>query len=325
MRLPLPFPIGGVNAYLLDGDPLTLIDTGTRWPPSVAALEHALAGRGRRVEDVELLFLTHHHDDHAGLAQVIRERSGCVVAAHELVADLLADEPASRAAEERYAAGLLRSNGAPPEIVATVAETSRAARAMVASVTVDRRLCDGDAILAGGREHRVHLRPGHSPTDTLLVDDSGVALVGDHLLSRTTPALLAHHRSAAVEEIGRPRLLPQYRASLAATRALDLQLALPGHGAAIEAPSAEIDRRLAEQETRASDLLRRLPGKPVSAWETVVASWPGRRLDSNGHPVSMSFVLACDMLALLDLLLEQGQVVEHHGEDGVIRYAPRPA
>ena len=291
----------------------------------MTALEHALAERGRRVEDVELLFLTHHHDDHAGLAHVIRERSGCVVAAHELVAELLADEPASRAAEERYAAGLLRTNGAPPELVATVAETSHAARAMVASVAVDDRLHDGDTLLAGGREHRVHLRPGHSPTDTLLVDDHGVGLVGDHLLSRITPALLAHHRSAAVEEIGRPRLLPQYRASLAATRALDLQLALPGHGAAIDAPSALIDRRLADHEARASDLLRQLPGKPASAWEIVVASWRARRLDSTDHPVSVSFVLACEMLALLDLLLEQGRVVEHHGEDGVIRYARCPA
>jgi len=41
----------------------------------MTALERALAVHALRVEDVELLVLTHHHDDHAGLAADVRARS----------------------------------------------------------------------------------------------------------------------------------------------------------------------------------------------------------------------------------------------------------
>ncbi len=46
------------------------------------------------------------------------------------------------------------------------------------------RLSDGDLIRAGGRDLRILARPGHSTTDTLLVDEhSSTAFVGDHLLA----------------------------------------------------------------------------------------------------------------------------------------------
>ena len=41
------------------------------------------AEHGYALADIELLLLTHHHLDHAGLAQTLRERSGATVAAHQ--------------------------------------------------------------------------------------------------------------------------------------------------------------------------------------------------------------------------------------------------
>ena len=75
IQAPLPH-IGSVNTWLLRGDPLTLVDTGPRRTRRFSALEAGLATRGLRVEDIELVIVTHHHLDHSGLAATIAARSG---------------------------------------------------------------------------------------------------------------------------------------------------------------------------------------------------------------------------------------------------------
>src|SRR3954454_13730848 len=89
--LPLPLAyVGTVNAWLLRGDPITLIDTGPREERALAALEAGLGPQGLRVEDVELVLATHHHLDHAGLAATIQRRAGATVAVLDRTADYLA-------------------------------------------------------------------------------------------------------------------------------------------------------------------------------------------------------------------------------------------
>src|SRR5438876_9586377 len=69
-RLPLrtPFAVGAVNAYLLAGEPLTLVDTGPATEEAWADLEAGLAGLGYGVGDIGRVLLTHGHVDHWGLA-----------------------------------------------------------------------------------------------------------------------------------------------------------------------------------------------------------------------------------------------------------------
>src|ERR1700752_5277177 len=87
VRIPLPLPhIGHVNAWLLKGEPLTLIDTGPHNEAALSALEAGLARAGVRVDDIELVLVTHHHLDHSGLAATIAARSGARVGAYERAA-----------------------------------------------------------------------------------------------------------------------------------------------------------------------------------------------------------------------------------------------
>lgn len=64
--LPTPFAVGDVNAYLLKGDTLSLIDAGPKTPEAYIALERGIKEAGYSFNDVEQVFLTHHHPDHAG-------------------------------------------------------------------------------------------------------------------------------------------------------------------------------------------------------------------------------------------------------------------
>jgi glyoxylase-like metal-dependent hydrolase (beta-lactamase superfamily II) len=319
LRLPIPFPIGHVNAYLLLGDPLTLVDPGPHWPETLAALEAGLAGEGLRVEDIELLVLTHQHEDHAGLAGALRERAGCTVAAHEGVAALLGDEPASRAAEDLYEIGLMRLHGTPERVLETVDEASQDAREFSRSVTVDRVLRGGDELIAGGRRLAVHLRPGHSPTDTILVDDAGIAIAGDHLLASGPVATVAHRPpTGPADPRTRDSALLEYRRSLAATSGLGLVLGLPGHGERVEDPANAIRERLALHERRAASILRRLQAGPRTAWQLVDEIWGGDSVTRSDRAMSVAFIVLSDLLGSLDLLVDDGRAVAREDADRIV-------
>src|SRR3954453_14433625 len=92
--IPLPLAdIGSVNAWLLPGDPVTLIDTGPRDDGALSALEAGLQREGLRIEDIERLVAPHPHLDPVGPAATIQRRSGATVAVLDRVADYVARYP----------------------------------------------------------------------------------------------------------------------------------------------------------------------------------------------------------------------------------------
>ena len=123
VAIPLPLAhVGSVNAWLLRGDPVTLIDTGPRDDEALAALEAGLGRHGLRVEDIELLLATHHHLDHVGLAATIQRRSGATVAVLDAVADYAARYSAQVEEDRRFARALMRHHGVPESLVADTDE-----------------------------------------------------------------------------------------------------------------------------------------------------------------------------------------------------------
>ena len=71
IEVPTPFPVGAVNCYLIEGSPLTLIDTGPKTKEARLALDDTLGQIGYKISDVEQILLTHGHIDHFGLTSDI--------------------------------------------------------------------------------------------------------------------------------------------------------------------------------------------------------------------------------------------------------------
>jgi glyoxylase-like metal-dependent hydrolase (beta-lactamase superfamily II) len=67
------------HAFLLVGERLTLVDTGT--PGSAGAIEGYIRRLGRSPEELELIVLTHYHDDHKGAVSRLRQGRSIRVAA----------------------------------------------------------------------------------------------------------------------------------------------------------------------------------------------------------------------------------------------------
>ena len=131
------------------------------------------------------------------LVATLQRRSGASVAMLERVADYAGRYSAEIEEDRRFARALMTHHGAPDQVIADTEEFWSYIRATTESFQADVRLADGDRVRAGGRSLRVIARPGHSTTDTLLVDDrDGIAFVGDLLQIQTAKQRYAGYLDA---------------------------------------------------------------------------------------------------------------------------------
>ena len=87
IELPTLFGMKTVNAYLLKGDEVVLIDSGENTDASYAALKSGLKEQGLVINDVDRIIITHAHVDHMGMAQRIGSEANARVWVSELVKD----------------------------------------------------------------------------------------------------------------------------------------------------------------------------------------------------------------------------------------------
>src|SRR3972149_6612512 len=111
------FPVGPINTYLLEGDPLTLIDCGPKHAEPLAALEAGLAGHGYRIEGIRQLILPHHHVAHVGLGKTVAARSGADVITHPFNTPYLSNYEAERVRNLPFYEQIWREGGVPEDIV----------------------------------------------------------------------------------------------------------------------------------------------------------------------------------------------------------------
>ncbi len=315
LAIPTPFMVGRVNAYLIEDTPLTLVDSGPNSAKALDELEQALARRGHAVEDIELLVITHQHMDHFGLASILARRSGAEVAALDRLAPFLASYGHQTDLEDRFAERLMLRHGIPPEIVTALRAVSAGFRAWGSAVEVTRPLTDGSVLQLRDRALRVLHRPGHSPSDTVFVDESrAMMLAADHLIAHISSNPLLARPLDADEEYTepRPQALITYMESLERTRAMELSLVLPGHGRPITDHAALIDERFRMHARRAEKMLRLIASEPRTAHEIAQEMW-------GNVAVTQAYLTLSEVLGHVDLLLRDGAVVEEERE-GVVRF-----
>jgi glyoxylase-like metal-dependent hydrolase (beta-lactamase superfamily II) len=313
LPVPTPFAVGRVNCYLVDDDPLTLVDTGPNSATSLTVLEAALAEHGRRVEDLGRIVITHQHIDHIGLVAILADRSGAEVCALDRLAPWLARYSEAMEGDDAFAEAIMLRHGIPADICIALRAVTRSYRAWGAEATVTTPLADGATLPFAGRAWRVLHRPGHSPSDTVFLDEaSGELIGGDHLIKHiSSNPLIA--RPLDGSSAARPKALVAYLASLRATRELDARVVLPGHGEPVDDHRALIDERFRMHERRARKLHRLIAERPRTAHELAQELW-------GNVAVTQAFLTLSEVLGHLDLLLDDGRAVEQE-TDGVVRFA----
>jgi glyoxylase-like metal-dependent hydrolase (beta-lactamase superfamily II) len=347
LPVPTPFAVGRVNCYLVEDDPLTLLDAGPNSATSLTTLEAALATHGHRVEDLQRIVVTHQHIDHIGLVQILANRSGAEVCALDRLAPWLADYKSEMEENDSFSAQIMLRNGIPQDVVYALRAVSASFRAWGAAAHVTRPLADGEQLEFASRSWRVLHRPGHSPSDTVFWDEaSGELFGGDHLikhissnpllskpLERLSPGGDRQDKEERVKPLGppsasgqrrdeakpsglqseqRPRALMAYLDSLRLTRELELSVVLAGHGEPVENHRALIDERFRMHERRAEKLYGLIADRPRNAYELAQEMW-------GNVAVTQAFLTLSEVLGHVDLLIDEGRVVEQE-HDNVVHF-----
>ena len=314
LAIPTPFAVGRVNCYLIDDDPLTLVDAGPNSGRALDELQKALAVHGKAIEDLELVIVTHQHIDHIGLVEIVASRSGAKVAAIDAAVPFISNYSERAAADDEFSGQIMLRHGISPDVVHALQSVSRAFRAWGAKVTVTRELHEGDAIEMRDRTLEVHFRPGHSPSDTVFYDsDRRHLIAADHLLKHiSSNPLIAPGPEDEADPAQRPQSLVMYLDSLRKTRDMDIDLVLPGHGDPIDDHRALIDERFKLHERRAEKIYRLIAERPQSAYEIAQALW-------GNIAVTQAYLTLSEVLGHTDLLLNAGRVRESE-RDGVVTF-----
>jgi glyoxylase-like metal-dependent hydrolase (beta-lactamase superfamily II) len=316
LPIPTPFRVGAVNCYLIEDDPLTLVDVGPNSGRSLTALEEAMREHGHRVEELERLVITHQHTDHLGLVGILADRSGAEVCALAELVPVVEEFGAHAERNDELAQALMLRHGIGRDVVTALAAMSRAYRGWGGSAPVTHVLHDGGELAFADRTLAVLHRPGHSPSDTILFDAAtGDLLAGDHLIKNisSNPVISLPLGGRSGEPgAGRPRALIMYMESLRATREMPIARVLPGHGDEFGDHAALIDERFAMHERRAAKILGLIQEQPRSAHDIAHAIW-------GNVAVTQAYLTLSEVLGHVDLLAERGEVVEEE-LGGVVRF-----
>ncbi len=250
MAVPTPFLVGRVNCYLIEDDPLTLVDTGPNSGKSLDELEQALAQLGHRIEDLGLIVITHQHMDHLGPAgdhrPALGGRGGGAGRARAL--------PGGLQRQRRRRRRVLDDGDAPPRRPRRAGH--RPAASVGARVPRLRLQRSGDG--AAARGHRAHARatarsppctaPGTAPrtrcsgTRSARSSSPAITCCRASRPTRSSPGRSTEPAAGAAAE-DRPHALVRYMESLRETREMPARLVLGGHGPPVTEHAALIDER----------------------------------------------------------------------------------
>lgn len=247
----------GVNSAYLLPDRGVVIDPG---PPTEAAWRSLRRGIDRSplsLSDVEVVFVTHWHADHAGLATRLAEAAGARVVLHRKDAPLVGDYRVERERRLDRDATRLAQWGVPTERRATVREGDTPSPLPETYPVV--ACADGDEVAGATVVHT----PGHTAGHAALSTPEGL-FVGDLLLPTYTPNV-----GGSDTRLDDP--LAAYLASLSRVGGLADGDAEPGHGTTlvVDEEVAAVHAHHRERARRTFETLATL--ESATPWEVAVA------------------------------------------------------
>jgi glyoxylase-like metal-dependent hydrolase (beta-lactamase superfamily II) len=302
LQIPTPFAVGRVNCYLIEDEPLTLVDTGPNSGKSLDELQRQLDEAGHSIEEIELIVITHQHIDHLGLVEIIASHSGAEVAAIDVVVPFMESYGTDTERDDEFAGGLMRRYGIPDDVVSALRSVSASFRGWGSAAKVTRPLADGELLELRDRTLEVQHRPGHSPSDTVFWDsERAILLCADHLIAHISSNPLLSRPLDGTDH--RPKALVTYLESLARTRELPAEILLPGHGEPITDHVSLIDERFALHRRRAEKLRKLIAEHPRTAYELAQELW-------GNVAVTQAFLTLSEVVGHVDLLIDAGLVRE---------------
>lgn len=309
IELPVPFPIKTVNAYVVDEEPITLVDPGVKTNLCFEILEESLRRLGLKMGDIARVLITHGHIDHYGQARRIVTLSHAEIYIHRAEQERIQSMDQVRENLE----SVLLQNGTPRNLVTEAMEYMHSAVRRYADPLGDVRfLDDGDEIPFKDMILQALVCPGHSPGLVCFYqEENGVLFSSDHLLEEISPNPIVDFSQKGPGP--QSKSLQDYLNSLKKIGELDVSLVFPGHGRPIRDFQGALDRAFRHHGERLAMVLSVLSRGEMTAYG----------ISKNLFPETRSFEVflgVSEVLGHLRILVDEGKVV-FGSKEGIDYYA----
>ena len=297
IELPVPFAVETINAYLIDDEPITLIDTGVKTDASFQVLNDSLRRLGYGIEDIRRILITHGHLDHYGQARRISAQSGAEVYIHGAEYQRIQSIGQFRG----HVASVLIQNGAPRDSVDRTIHYMESAEILAEPLDEVHLIDDGDEIVFESMVLRSIHCPGHSPgLLCFYLEGKGILISGDHLLKEISPNPVINPSQEGLDS--RNTSLKHYLHSIRKIEDLEVSLVLPGHGEPIRDCKAALEKILRHHEQRLAKVLSTLSRGERTAYDI------SRILFPNTKSFEV-FLGVSEVLGHLNILLEEEKII----------------
>ena len=245
IEIPTPFAVGDVNAFVVKGDTLSIVDAGPKTKEAYEALRNGLQEIGYTFNDIEQVILTHHHPDHAGWMDAFDKAE---VIGHPYNDLWLKRDQAFMEYHDSFYLQCLKEEGV-PETYFNWVEKMKRPISLMGDRTLDRTIGEGDE-WTGHPGWTVMETLGHAQSHIVLFNEkTGEMIGGDLVLEKVSSNPLIE--PPANREDDRPKSLLQYNASLKRLLDVPVDIIYSGHGNEVRNIYPLIETRLQKQHDRA--------------------------------------------------------------------------
>lgn len=304
--IPIPLPVETqlitANLYFIGKGPITLIDTGPKFPGLLGFVRDHLKTAGFGFEDIDRIIATHGHVDHTGLTAEIRKAAGnsinfyihpedCWLVSKEHFKDYMWGEGAEI---------LTARAGIPADEIKKMRKRFAYFKELSDPVDNVSFLTDGDTFSGNGYHLRVVHTPGHTAGSVCLYEpEQKILFSGDNMIKHITPNPLVD-----IRKYGRRNSdyhsLPVFFESLENICKLAVRYVFSGHGEYIDDMHQIISIYKAHHQQRMNLIWKALKKAPCQIYQLVDDVFPV-------VPEGDLFLAISEIVVHLEMLVNDGR------------------
>ncbi len=308
IRLPTPYKVGDVNAYIFIGKGcFDIIDPGCGSKPNLLLLGEVLSRFGLRLSHARRIFLTHGHEDHGGLSSEISAVSGAAISLGHGDKDLFGTNIRNVFLSNRdRVTGRFRRLGFPERDLVLLPGYFEARDYYKTPPGRTEGLSDGEYLTAGNTRLKVIAAPGHTQGSVCYYLKEAEALFsGDTLINHITPNPGASiYNDILFRDEVDYNPLGIFMNTLNRLKDLDPKVAYSGHGKSIENPKDLIDGYLDHHKKRLRKILVSLDDGPLTCYDVSSIVF------GNCGKIDEAVLQVMEVYAHLIYLVEEGKVMD---------------